>query len=115
MDCPFCGGKIARVEETNLAGKREYSLCCDVPLEVIDNYEVFSALPPALQRIALKRGREEHREWLAQNQRAIEAYKRDRPARLAFDKKYAHLLKGHDADQNDESGLFERSARHANP
>lgn len=53
--CPLCAGEICRVEITTVCGKRAFSLCCDAPLEIIDNWDVFGALPGNLQQVALER------------------------------------------------------------
>lgn len=106
--CPFCGGRIARTWEVTSAGEREYSECCEVSLDLLDNYDVYAALPPALQQIAIGSDRKELRAYKKRIRQNIEASIRDRPARLEFDRRNAHLLKSYGADRNVESGLYER-------
>ena len=48
--CPFCGGHVARVEVTDSSGERAYSLCCGIPQEFLDNWDVFRDLPEPLQQ-----------------------------------------------------------------
>ena len=60
MECPFCGGEVVRVEITDSGGERAYSLCCNTPLEFIDNYDVFSALPERLRQVAIARKQAEY-------------------------------------------------------
>lgn len=78
--CPFCDGEICRVEITDAGGKRAFSLCCDTPLEFIDNYDVFGGLPGNLQQIAIERKKAEYAEMdrvSAENTRAFkESYER---------------------------------------
>jgi len=58
--CPFCGGHVVRVEISDSSGVRAFSLCCDMPTEFIDNYEVYEALPELLQQLAIERKRDEY-------------------------------------------------------
>lgn len=60
--CPFCGGQVTRVIASSAAGERAYSLCCDVGLDLIDNFEVFEALPADLRDLAIEQGRQARRE-----------------------------------------------------
>ena len=53
--CPLCGGRITRVEITDEGGTRRFSLCCDAPLEAIDNWDVFSGLDETYQKMAIAR------------------------------------------------------------
>ena len=54
MDCPFCGGTIQRYEIQDSAGERAASLCCGMPQELIDNFDVLSGLPEHLRQVAIK-------------------------------------------------------------
>ena len=58
--CPFCGGTIQRYEILDSGGERAASLCCDIPQEFLDNYDVYRDLPEPLQQIAIARKREEY-------------------------------------------------------
>lgn len=57
--CPFCKGKITPEETYTQNGLKLGSSCCWVSMEILDNLDVFQALPPNLQQIALKRARDE--------------------------------------------------------
>lgn len=91
MKCPFCGGQITRAGIISEAGERHFSLCCDVSLELIDNYEAFKALPLQLQQAALKGDRK--------RLEAMDAKDRDLAQKCAVwykecNERYAHLMKG---------------------
>jgi len=58
--CPLCEGHITRVEITDEGGTRRFSLCCDAPLEVIDNWEVFGGLDETYQQLAIAKIKAEY-------------------------------------------------------
>jgi len=62
MQCPFCGGTIIRCEIQDSGGKRAFSLCCGMPQELIDHFDILSGLPEYLQEIAIQRKQEEYAE-----------------------------------------------------
>ena len=53
--CPSCGGAITRCSFSDAGGVRNFSLCCDVPLEIIDNWDVYEGLPENLQQVAVEK------------------------------------------------------------
>lgn len=76
MKCPLCGGQVERVEISSAAGVRRFSTCCDVSLDIVDNYdEVFRALPPHLQQAALERDRAERRAIVEREKAAAERFR----------------------------------------
>jgi hypothetical protein len=58
---------------------------------MIDNYEVYEALPPQLQAIALERDRQQTKDILARDHELAAAFAESR-ARLYA--KYEHVMKG---------------------
>lgn len=58
--CPFCGGAVVRTGHDAGGGIIEESACCWTPMELIDNYDVFSALPKLLQKLAIEGKKAEH-------------------------------------------------------
>ena len=88
--CPFCGGRIIRCEILDSAGERAFSLCCGMPQELIDNFDVLSGLPEHLQEVAIQQKRAEYT--------AMEAKSRDTAHRFRkavdhWNAKYGHLTK----------------------
>ena len=65
--CPFCGGTIIPCEIQDSEGKRAFSLCCDIPQEFLDNYDVFSGLPEPLQQVAIARKKAEYEEMVVKS------------------------------------------------
>ena len=53
--CPFCHERTARVEYSSSAGKRAISMCCGIPQEFIDHYDVYEGLPEPLRQVAIAR------------------------------------------------------------
>ena len=88
--CPFCGGTIQRYEIQDSAGERAASLCCGMPQELIDNFDVLSGLPEHLQQVAIKAKKAEYA--------AMEAKSRENARRFGewckeWQIKYGHLTK----------------------
>lgn len=77
MQCPICNGHVTRVEVSRNGGTIAYSLCCGVPLEILDNWEVYEALPEPLQNIAIERAKADHealrQKWADDTKRFKEA------------------------------------------
>jgi len=90
MQCPFCGKTVARAEIQDSAGERAISLCCGIPQEFIDNYDVFSALPEPLQQVAIERRRVEYAAMDEQSRENARAFKESLEHWRAT---YAHLFK----------------------
>ena len=88
--CPFCGGKVVRVEVTSAAGTRAYSLCCDVPTTFIDNYDVYAALPEPLQQASIER---EKAEFERMRQEDAEAARRFEETRKEWFTRHPELFK----------------------
>ena len=65
--CPFCGGTIQRYEIQDSAGERAASLCCGMPQELIDNFDVLSGLPEHLRQVAIKSKKAEYAAMEAQS------------------------------------------------
>ena len=65
--CPFCGGTIQRYEILDSAGERAASLCCGMPQELIDNFDVLSGLPEHLRQVAIKSKKAEYAAMEAQS------------------------------------------------
>lgn len=81
--CPFCGKRMCRCEISTSSGLRAISLCCDMPLEFIDNYDVFSGLPENLQQIAIDRKKDEYAAMDARDIEIVKSFKEDRDRWLA--------------------------------
>jgi len=113
--CPFCGGRVVRVEISDSSGERAFSLCCDMPTEFIDNYEVYEALPELLQQLAIERKRDEYAamdEQSRENARLFkESLERWREALGAIDAGQSiediYERMRHDADARDEADTRE--------
>jgi len=88
--CPFCGGRIIRCEIQDSAGERAFSLCCGIPQEFVDNFDVYRDLPEPLQRIAIERKQEE---YAAMTRKSRENARRFRESLDHWYAKYAHLTK----------------------
>lgn len=73
--CPFCGQRMCRAQISTSSGLRETSLCCDMPLEFIDNYDVFSGLPANLQQLAIRRKKDEYAAMDARDAELQDAFK----------------------------------------
>ena len=58
--CPFCEQPTARYEHSSSAGTRAESLCCGIPQEFIDNYDVYEGLPEPLKQAAIDRKKAEY-------------------------------------------------------
>jgi len=86
--CPFCGGTIQRYEILDSGGERAASLCCDIPQEFLDNYDVYRDLPEPLQQIAIARKREE---YAAMEAKSRENARRFRECVDRYDAKLRHL------------------------
>ena len=86
--CPFCGGTIIRCEIQDSAGERAFSLCCDIPQEFLDNYDVFSGLPEHLQQVAIQRKKEE---YAAMEQKSRENARRFRECVERYEDKLRHI------------------------
>ena len=52
--CPFCGGTVQEYGWQCSGGSVRASLCCDVSMDLIENHDVFEALPPLLQQATLE-------------------------------------------------------------
>jgi len=89
MKCPFCGELVARVEIEDSAGERAFSLCCGIPQEFIDNYDVFSALPEPLQQVAIERKRAEYAAMDAKSRENARAFQ---ASLKQWRQKYGHLI-----------------------
>jgi len=74
-NCPKCGEQITRVEITTSAGVRAFSLCCDIPLEILDNWDVFEGLPENLQQAAIDRIKAEYAKMQKEDERSAAAFK----------------------------------------
>lgn len=90
MDCPFCGGHITRASFSTSSGCREISLCCRIPLEFIDEYDVLSALPESLQQAAID-GRKA--EYEVMDKQDCENAQQFRESQDRWYKTHAHLFK----------------------
>ena len=88
--CPFCGGTIIPCEIQDSGGKRRFSLCCDIPQEFLDNYDVFSGLPEPLQQVAIARKKAEYEEMVAKSR---ENARRFRECVKRYDAKLKQLPK----------------------
>lgn len=73
--CPMCGGEICRVEITDAGGKRAFSLCCDIPLEILDNWDVYAGLPPEYQQLAIDKIEAEYAEMDRQSRENARRFK----------------------------------------
>jgi hypothetical protein len=56
---------MVRVEISSTGGERRESLCCGVGLDILDNWEVFAALPEELREAALATDRAQAEEQMA--------------------------------------------------
>lgn len=90
MKCPFCGGTVIRCEITGDIGTQRFSLCCDMPTDFIDEYEVLSALPPQTQEAMIAQRKAE---WAEGIQKAKERAYQAAELRERWYVQYAHLIK----------------------
>jgi len=88
--CPFCGGRIIRCEILDSAGERAISLCCGMPQELIDHFDIFQGLPEHLRQVAIQRKKEEYAEM---EQKSRDNARRFREAVDHWNAKYGHLTK----------------------
>jgi hypothetical protein len=88
--CPFCGGEICRVEITDAGGKRAFSLCCGIPLEILDNWEVFEPLPDVLKQAAIDKIQAE---YAAMDEQSAENARRFKEADEHWRATCPHLFK----------------------
>ena len=88
--CPFCGGTIQRYEIQDSAGKRAASLCCGMPQELIDNFDVLSGLPEHLRQVAIQGKKDEYAKM---EQKSRDHARRFREAVDHWNAKYGHLTK----------------------
>ena len=91
MKCPFCGGTVSEYEFTNMGGTIRASGCCDVSMELIENYDVFEALPPPLQQAALEGDRARQEAIYVKNALNSIGFVESRDRWL---RTHAHLFKG---------------------
>jgi len=97
MNCPLCGGYIARVEVTTCSGERAYSLCCGIPQEFIDHYEMFANLPGDLFSVAVEARKAE---YAAMDEADHEIARRFRIRRDEWDRNEgAEMRREYNADQ----------------
>ena len=91
--CPFCGERTVRAEVSSSAGKRAVSMCCGIPQEFIDHYDVFTGLPEPLQQVAIDRRKAE---YAAMDERDREDARRFRESLAVWHAKYDRtgLIKG---------------------
>lgn len=90
MKCPFCGGTVIRCEISGDVGTQKFSLCCDMPTDMIDQYEVFSALPAQMQEDMITQRKAE---WAEGVRRAREHARQAAECREKWHARYAHLIK----------------------
>jgi hypothetical protein len=89
--CPICEGEICHVEVTDVAGTRAFSLCCGAPTEIIDNWDVFEALPKNLQTAAIERVKAE---YAAMDEVSAENTRRCKENEDRWNKSHGWLFKG---------------------
>jgi len=89
--CPFCNERTVRAEYSSSAGKRAISMCCGIPQEFIDNYDVYEGLPEPLRQVAIDRMKAQ---YAAMDELDREDARRFRESRDAWHAKYDHLMKG---------------------
>ena len=89
--CPFCGERTVRVEYSSSAGKRAISMCCDIPQEFIDHYDVYEGLPEPLRQVAIDKVKAQYAAMDAKDEDNARRY---RESRDRWHAKYAHLMKG---------------------
>jgi len=81
--CPLCGDQITRCEISDAGGVRKFSLCCDAPLEIIDNWEVYEGLPEYLQQVAVNKIKDEYAEMIMKSAENARRFKESREKWLA--------------------------------
>ena len=91
--CPFCLEFTTRYEISTSAGTRAASLCCGIPQEFLDNYDVYEGLPEPLRQAAIDRKKAE---YAAMDDQDSENARRFRESRDKWTAKYADagLIKG---------------------
>lgn len=80
MQCPACGGTVIETECNGYAS----SLCCDTPILLIANWELFETLPSDLRQIAIDQDGIEHTKMVtcaADNARHFGEWKQEAEAR----------------------------------
>jgi len=88
--CPFCGGTIVRCEIQDSGGLRRFTLCCGLPTEILDHWDVFQGLPEHLQQVAIKAKKAE---YAAMAKKSAENARRFREAVEHWNAKHGHLTK----------------------
>lgn len=94
--CPMCGKRPCRVEITDAGGTRKFSLCCDIPTEILDNWDVFEPLPDVLKLAAINKIKSEYAEM---NKRSAENAQLFKESYEKWRANYPHLF-------HDESGVY---------
>ena len=111
--CPFCGGTVSEYELTNMGGTIRASGCCDVSMDLIENYDVFEALPAMLQQAALEKDRTEQAAVFVKNALNSIGFVESRDRWL---RTHAHLFKGehevtpHDRPRRAQEHISDASA-----
>jgi hypothetical protein len=73
MICPVCGGQVVRVDlSASGAGEVHYSGCCQIGLELLDNFEVIDGLPEPYRQQAIADSRAVFVAWQQRNLEEIE-------------------------------------------
>ena len=90
MICPFCGETVIRAEFSSSAGERAETLCCYMPIEFIDHYDMFAKLPGGLFSVAIAARKAE---YAAMNEQDHENARRFRESRDKWFATHGHLFK----------------------
>jgi hypothetical protein len=88
--CPLCGGHVRPCAYRSSGGTIEYSACCDGPLDIIGNWEVYADLPEPLQKAALQQEEDRRAALRARWAQEAAAFK---AAKEHWDATYGHLMK----------------------
>lgn len=72
--CPKCQQIQGRYEISSVGGRIGRTLCCNTPLDIVDNWDVFGALPAELQQAAIERKEAEFAALIAEWQEADARY-----------------------------------------
>jgi len=91
--CPHCGERLSWAAISSEAGTLSFTLCCDWPMEIIDNWETFEELPEPLQQVALQRWEQEQEEY---RRKTDEMVRRFNAWRTKWRTRHAHLFKAED-------------------
>ena len=76
--CPVCGGRVSPVEVSSVGGAIEFSLCCDVPMSVVDNWALLESLDEPVRELTIQAERDKQEALRTRWDEATEAFREAR-------------------------------------